>query len=280
MGTGSFRSAASARLAPKTWGVFVGRQAEGDTLDRAWKAAHQGERQVVFLAGEPGIGKTRLATEIALRAHLEGGVVLLGTCDEDLGLPYQPFVEALCHLVTAGPDDELRDALAERGGELTRLIPELPRLVAGLPAPQSADPEAERYLLFSAVADVIGAMSRWRPIVLLLDDLHWASKPTCLMLKHLVRSTESRALMVIGTYRDSDIGRDHPLTELLADLRREPDVIRLNLRGLSGRESVALMESFAGHDLEGAILDLARAVYEEADGSPFFGARPPPHGGG
>ena len=90
------------------------------------------------------------------------------------------------------------------------------------------------------------------------------------MLKHLVRSTESRALLVIGTYRDSDIGRDHPLTELLADLRRESDVTRLNLRGLSDRESVALMESFAGHDLEGAILDLARAVYEEADGSPFF----------
>ena len=103
------------RLAPKTRGVFVGRQPEGDTLERAWKAAQQGERQVVFLAGEPGIGKTRLATEIALRAHREGGVVLLGTCDEDLGLPYQPFVEALRHLVTAGPADELRDALAERG---------------------------------------------------------------------------------------------------------------------------------------------------------------------
>ncbi len=140
----------------------------------------------------------------------------------------------------------------------------------GLSPPQSADPEAERYLLFAAVADVIGAMSRWRPIVLLLDDLHWATKPTCLMLKHLVRSTESTALLVIGTYRDSDIGRDHPLAELLADLRREPDVGRLSLRGLSDRESVSLLESFAGHDLEGAILDLARAVYEEADGSPFF----------
>jgi tetratricopeptide (TPR) repeat protein len=117
---------------------------------------------------------------------------------------------------------------------------------------------------------VIGTISCWRPIVLLLDDLHWATKPTTLMLKHLVRATESRALLVIGTYRDSDIGRDHPLTDLLADLRREPDVGRFNLRGLSDRESVALMESFAGHDLEGAILDLARAVYEEADGSPFF----------
>lgn len=258
------------RLALRSSVAFVGRQAERDTLAGAWKSAQQGERQVVFLAGEPGIGKTRLATEIALAAHREGGVVLLGTCDEDLGLPYQPFVEALRHLVTTAPVEELTGALAERGGELVRLIPELPRLVPGLPPPQSADPEAERYLLFSAVADAIAAMSRRRPIVLLLDDLHWATKPTTLMLKHLVRSTESRAILLIGTYRDSDIGRDHPLAELLADLRREPDVGRVALRGLSDRESVRLMESFAGHDLEGAILDLARAVHEEADGSPFF----------
>ena len=258
------------RLAATSSVAFVGRDAEREVLERAWKSAQQGARQVVFLAGEPGIGKTRLATEIALAAHRDGGVVLLGTCDEDLGLPYQPFVEALRHLVTVGPADELSGALAERGGQLVRLLPELPRLVPGLPPPQSADAEAERYLLFSAVADVLGTMSRWRPLVLLLDDLHWATKPTVLMLKHLVRTTGPEALLVLGTYRDSDISRDHPLAELLADLRREPDVGRLNLRGLSDGESVSLMEALAGHDLDPATLDLAHAVYEEADGSPFF----------
>ena len=103
------------RLTATSSVAFVGRRAEREALERAWKAAQQGDRQVAFVAGEPGIGKTRLATEVALAAHREGGVVLLGTCDEDLGLPYQPFVEALRHLVTAASSEELAAAMAERG---------------------------------------------------------------------------------------------------------------------------------------------------------------------
>src|SRR5207302_1696179 len=227
-------------------------------------------RQVVLGGGEPGIGKTRLATEVALYAHRQGGLVLLGTCDEDLAVPYQPFVEALRHLVAACPDDELAEALAERGGELTRVLPELPRRVPGLPPPQSADPETERYLLFSAVVGLLGAVSRWRPVVLLLDDLHWATKPTLLLLKHVIRSGQPMSLLVVGTYRDSDIGRGHPLTELLAELRRESVAERISLRGLSDDEAVAMMETLAGHGLEGNELALAHAVHAEADGSPFF----------
>src|SRR5437870_2427885 len=258
------------RLAVDRSLAFIGRAGEREALERAWKQAEQGSRQVVLVGGEPGIGKTRLATEVALYAHRQGGLVLLGTCDEDLAVPYQPFVEALRHLVAACPDDELAEALAERGGELTRVLPELPRRVPGLPPPQSADPETERYLLFSAVVGLLGAVSRWRPVVLLLDDLHWATKPTLLLLKHVIRSGEPMALLIVGTYRDSDIGRGHPLTELLAELRRESGVERLALRGLSDGEAVTMMETLAGHDLEGSALALAHAVYAEADGSPFF----------
>ena len=119
---------------------FIGRAREREVLERAWKSAEQGVTQLVLVAGEPGIGKTRLATEIALHAHHRGGLVLLGTCDEDLALPYQPFVEALRHLLTACPEEELAEALAERGGELTRLLPELSRRAPGLPAPQGLTP--------------------------------------------------------------------------------------------------------------------------------------------
>jgi class 3 adenylate cyclase/tetratricopeptide (TPR) repeat protein len=250
--------------------AFIGRAGEREVLERAWKSAEQGTIQVVLVAGEPGIGKTRLATEIALHAHQQGGLVLLGTCDEDLAVPYQPFVEALRHLVAVCPDDELAEALAERGGELTRLLPELLRRVPGLPPPQGADPETERYLLFSAVIDLMEAASRWRPVVLLLDDLHWVTKPTLLLLKHLIRSGQPMALLIVGTYRDSDIGRGHPLTELLAELRRESSVERLSLRGLSDGEAVTMMETLVGHDLQGSELALAHAVHAEADGSPFF----------
>jgi len=259
-----------ARLTVERTLAFIGRTAERDVLEGAWKRAEQGELRVVLVAGEPGIGKTRLATEVALDAHRQGGLVLLGRCDEDLAVPYQPFVEALRHLVAACPDDVLIEALGERGGELSRILPELSRRVPGLAAPQSADADTERYLLFSAVGSLFAEVSRWRPILLLLDDLQWATKATLLLLKHLVRSGDPMGLLMIGTYRDSDIGRGHPLTDVLAELRRESAVDRLGLRGLSDRESVRMMEALAGHEFEGPELALAHAVHAEADGSPLF----------
>jgi predicted ATPase len=128
----------------------------------------------VLLSGEPGIGKTRLATEAARTLHAEGATVLLGTCDEDASLPYQPFVEALRHYVAHAPDEVLRAHVQEHRGELGRLIPELGRRVADLPPPQVAEAETERYMLFDAVAGLFSAASQHAPVVLVLDDLHWA----------------------------------------------------------------------------------------------------------
>jgi class 3 adenylate cyclase/tetratricopeptide (TPR) repeat protein len=259
-----------ARLRVEYSAVFVGRTRERGLLAGAWKQAEQGSLRVVLVAGEPGIGKTRLATEVALDAHGQGALVLLGRCDEDLAVPYQPFVEALRHLVAVCPDDVLAEALAGRGGELTRLLPELPGRVPGLGSPQSADPDTERYLLFSAVAGALHSVSQWRPVFLLLDDLHWATKATLLLVKHLVRSSEPMAGLIVGTYRDSDIGRGHPLTDVLAELRRDTAVERLGLRGLSDDEALDMMQTLAGHEFEGPELALAHAVHDEADGSPLF----------
>jgi class 3 adenylate cyclase/tetratricopeptide (TPR) repeat protein len=250
--------------------AFVGRETQADTLAQAWKRARQGARQLVFIGGEPGVGKTRLATETALAAHAEGATVLLGTCDEDLAVPYQPFVEALRHFIAACPEDQLVSRLGDRRNELARLVPELPHRVPGLSPPQPADPDTERYLMFEAVAGWLAAASPDRPVVLLLDDLHWATKPTMLMLKHMVRFTGPMALLVIGTYRDNDLTRNHPLTELLADLRRESGVERLGLRGLGDGEALALVEALAGHEMSGDNLAMAQAVHSETDGNPFF----------
>ena len=250
--------------------AFVGRAAATETLTLAWKRAREGARQLVFIGGELGVGKTRLATETALAAHGEGATVLLGTCDEDLAVPYQPFVEALRHFIAACPEDQLVTRLGDRRNELSRLVPELPHRVPGLSPPQPADPDTERYLLFEAVAGWLAAASPDRPVVLLLDDLHWATKPTMLMLKHIVRFTGPMALLVITTYRDSDLTRSHPLSELLADLRRESGVERLALRGLTDAEALALVEALAGQDMTGDNLALAQAVHSETDGNPFF----------
>jgi predicted ATPase len=196
--------------------------------------------------------------------------VLLGTCDEDASLPYQPFVEALRHYVAHAPEEVLRAHVAEHRGELGRLIPDLGRRVSDLPPPQVAETETERYMLFDAVAGLFSAASQHGPVVLVLDDLHWARAPELLLLKHLVRSAMPLRLLVLGTYRDSDLTRAHPLTAVLADLRREAGVERLALHGLDEAGVVALMTAAAGHELAEPGLMLARAIYKETEGSPLF----------
>ena len=246
--------------------VFVGRESEMVRLAQVWKETVAGERRLVLLAGEPGIGKTRLATAMAASVHPDGAVVLAGRCDEDLGVPYQPFVEALRHCVThAGVP-----RLGRHAGELARLVPELSQLVPGLPEPMRSDPETERYRLFDALASWLGDLSAEAPVLLVLDDLHWAAKPTLLLLRHVLRSPEALRLLVVATYRDTDIGRGHPLADLLADLRREVGVDRISLPGLDQTGVAAFLESAGGHPLDQTGEDLARAIWAETEGNPFF----------
>src|SRR5947208_50577 len=168
--------------------IFVGRDTELERLGQLWKEAVAGERRVALLAGEPGVGKTRLAAELATRVHQEGAIVLAGRCDEDLGVPYQPFVEALRHFADHIPSEQLRPRLGRYGGELARLVPELAEQAPDLPPPLRSDPETERYRLFDGVAAWLSAASPEEPLLLVVDDLQWAAKPTLLLLRHVVRS--------------------------------------------------------------------------------------------
>ena len=132
------------------------------------------------------MGKTRLAAELGGRVHDEGATVLAGRCDEDMGVPYQPFVEALRHFVDHTP--VLSGRLGRYGGELARLVPELTERVPDLPPPLRSDPETERYRLFDAVAGWLAVASAEEPVLLVLDDLQWAAKPTLMLLRHVVRA--------------------------------------------------------------------------------------------
>lgn len=247
--------------------IFVGREAELERLGQLWKEAAAGELRVVLVAGEPGVGKTRLAAEVARRVYDQGATVLVGRCDEDLGVPYQPFVEALRHFVDHAPG--LADRLGRYGGELARLVPEISEVVPGLAAPLRSDPEMERYRLFDALAAWLTAASYDEPLLLVLDDLQWAARPTLMLLRHVLRAGGGRVL-VVGTYRDTDLTHDHPLVDVVADLRREGGVDRLSLGGLDGVGVAAIVELAAGRALDDAGLALARAVYEETEGNPFF----------
>ena len=250
--------------------IFVGRDAELDRLQQLWKEAAAGERRVVLLAGEPGVGKTRLAAELAITVHDEGGTVLGGRCDEDLGVPYQPFVEALRHFIDHTPPADLKERLGRYGGELVRLVSELAERLCDVPPVLQSDPETERYRLFDAVAAWLANTAADDPLLLVLDDLQWAAKPTLLLLRHIVRTPDVRRLMIVGTYRDTELAHDHPLVELMADLRRETAIDRLSLSGLDDTGVAAFVKQAAGQALDDDGLALARAIYQETEGNPFF----------
>ena len=248
---------------------FVGRRAELSRLAAAWNDARNGDRRLVLLAGEPGIGKTRLAAEAAAAAHSSGALVLHGRCDEGLGVPYQPFVTALAGMLAAAPPSTPL-TLGRLAGDLVRLVPEIAERVPDLLPPLRADPETEQYRLFDAVAGWLQATAAEAPLVLVLDDLHWATRPTLQLLRHVMRVPEPARLLVVGTYRDSELDRGHAIGELLADLHRVPALERVTLAGLSEDDVADFLEAGAGHPLGDDGVFLARTLHTETNGNPFF----------
>lgn len=244
-------------------GPFVGRGRELAELLTAWQSALTGGTRAVLIAGEPGVGKTRLAGEWCRQAYEQGAVVLYGRSDEDLGAPYQPFAEALRTLVPCIGSDRLRTM---RGVEaLLPLVPGLTEVLPDLVASPHGDPDTERYALFDAVVALLGVASVEAPIVLVLDDLHWAAKPTLLLLRHLLRFGEHARVQIVGTYRSTDLDRSHPLAAMLADLHRDGSANRIALGGLDV-DDVSTYVAEAGYDDE----ELARALASVTGGNPFF----------
>jgi tetratricopeptide (TPR) repeat protein len=250
--------------------AFVGRRPELDRLEPLFVLASQGSRQVVLLGGEPGIGKSRLARELAVAAHARGATVLQGRCDEDLRMPYQPFVEALTHLVEHADEGVLTRHVDEHGGELGRLVAALGRRLPAAPGPRGVDGDTERYLLFGAVAGLLAAEQAHRPVVLFLDDIQWADTPTLLLLRHLVTADVRLRLTLVATFRSTELDDEHPLAKLLADLHREPDITRLELEGLGADAVAELAGAATGQDLDSAALDAARTLQRRTSGNAFF----------
>jgi class 3 adenylate cyclase len=249
---------------------YVGRVAERERLTELWGGVREGSLRLALIGGEAGVGKTRLSTHLALEAHGEGATVLYGRSDEDLGVPYQPWVQALEYLVKEVPPPVLEAHVKRYGGELGRLVGTLGERVSDLPAPRQSDPETERYLLYAAVAGLLEGAGERESLLLILDDLHWADSPTLSLLRHVVSAGSSIPVMVVGTYRDSDPSRDHPLTALLADLHREQGVERIKLTGLDSKDVLVLMEAAAGHELDEDGRALAVEITRETAGNPFF----------
>ena len=248
-------------------GAFVGRLADLEHLERAYRRAVAGRRQLALVCGEPGIGKTRLASELAVRAHDDGAIVLYGRCDEEPLLPHQPFVEALRQYVAAAWLPELVGQLRPISGELRRVLPELAERLPDVPEPLAGDLEGARYRLFEAFSALLSEAAAVRPLVLVIDDLHWADPPSLLLLTYLMRYPRDASLLVLGTYRDTEIDREHPFAAALADLSREHAIERRALARLDADAVARLVDAKAGDQ---ASPELARTVYERTEGNPFF----------
>ena len=254
-----------AELAAAAAGPLVGREAEMAQLQRWYQAPPSSER-VMLLTGDPGIGKTRLLAETSVRAFASGAIVLAGRAPEETLVPYQPFLEALGHYVSRAPLEELRSVAREYGAELGRLIPELRRRVPELPQPDPGDPETDRYRLFEAVAGLLAEISSAVPVLIVLDDLQWADRPTLLLLRHLARSPHNTRVSIMGAYRDVDQWSEG-FDAALAGLRRERLMVQLDVGGLGEAETMELVRLRVGGT---ASLELMQALYRETEGNPFF----------
>jgi class 3 adenylate cyclase/DNA-binding SARP family transcriptional activator len=243
---------------------FVGRGGSIEDLRRLWERAKVGHRRVVAVAGEPGIGKTRLVREFAREAHTGGATVLFGRSDEEAIRPYQPFVEALRHAVAHADSATLAALRPNEAGEVARLVPELLDRRADMTKLPPADPDAARFLLFDGIVALIGALARERPVLIALDDLQWADRQTLLLLRHVAHASAAMPVLMVATVRSTEM---EPLAATLAELRHEESLEELTLDGLSSQHIGAMIaEQTDGQ----AAAEFVEAVHHETGGNPFF----------
>lgn len=259
------------RLAVRPPVGVIGRETELAVVADAVKRSSGGEgSEVLVISGEAGLGKTTLVAEATRSAFATGSCVLFGHCEEDLATPYQLFAEALGHYATHAPEDRLLAHVERYGSELARLVPALASRIPDLPPSRATDADSERYLLFEAVVGLLGAASGDQPMVIVLDDVQWADKGSLQLLRHLTAAGQTMRVLVLGTYRDSELSHAHPLLDALAALHRQRGVSRIDLTGLDDTGVLAMLEATAGYALDEAGVGLAHAVYQETDGNPFF----------
>ncbi len=247
---------------------FVGRAKELATLHGMLERARAGRGGIVTLSGEPGIGKTKTAAEFVAEARNHGVITFWGRCSEgEWAPPYEPFMEAIREYCRTGETEALVSDLATGSGAIARLIPELRGRLPDVAEPPPLPPDEERLRLFDAVSQFLIAVSKRAPVVLVLDDLHWIDKGTLGMLRHVARFAPQHAMLLVGTYRDTELNRQHPLADALESFRRDGTAERIVLKGLDAGEVGELMVAWAGQRVPDV---LVQAISTETDGNPLF----------
>ena len=249
-------------------GVFVGRQREMGELKACLEDALSGRGRLVTLVGEPGIGKSRTAQELATYAGLRGAQVLWGRSYEEQGVPpYWPWVQAIRSYVREREPQQLRSEMGAGAADIAEVVSEVRERLPGLPSAPQLEPEQARFRLFDSIASFLKTASLRQPLVLVLDDLHWADQPSLMLLQFVARELSGARLLLIGTYRDMELSRQHPLAEALGELTRERLFQRVLLRGLTQEDVERFIEMTSGNS---APRGLVEAVHAQTEGNPLF----------
>jgi tetratricopeptide (TPR) repeat protein len=250
-------------------GVFVGRRHELAELKSALEGAFSGEARLVTLVGEPGIGKTRIAQELATYARLRKAVVLWGRCYETEGAPaYWPWVQAIRSYVRDCDPARLRSELGAGAVDVAEAVPDVrERLPDVGPARVLEDPQTARFRLFDSITAFLKDAARSQPILLVLDDLHWADEGSLRLLEFVARELSGARLLLVGAYRDVDLSRRHPLSRTLGELSRERLFDRILIRGLTQDDVGRFVEATCGIAPPAALVE---AVYTQTEGNPLF----------
>ena len=248
---------------------FVGRRSEMARVRSHLDATMAGSGRVVMIAGEPGIGKTRTAAELEDYAEKRGCHVLWGRCYEEAGAPpYWSWIQTIRSYVESADSGRLLEEMREGALEISGIVPE----VRGL-APDNADerlgegPEQARFRLFDSVSSFFVRASTHQPLLIVLDNLHWAHASSLLLLNFLANSIVDQRILIVGTYRDEDITRGHPLIHALGDLNRLDHFDRLILRGLASNDIADYIAETCGAPAHSRLAEL---VHLHTEGNSFF----------
>lgn len=256
-------------LVPVATMAFAGREVELDVLERARRATSHG-RQVVVVTGEPGAGKTRLLQEFAVAAAADGATVLYGASSPSGTVSQQAIQECIGHLIDHLDDDELQEVVGASAGELVRLFPDLVGRVAGMTAPSREGSQAEQHRLHAALATLLANASRDRDVVVVVEDLNWADQSTLGFLAHLAGTVGPARLLVVLTYRDTEVDIGPGLVELLGQLARMDGVHRIHLAGLDKPTIRAMVQATGAIEPAAAAVEVVDALADLTAGNPFL----------
>lgn len=246
---------------------FIGRAQEMARITAAFDDAIEGRGGLVMLAGEPGIGKTRLTEELTHVAVDRNTLVIRGACYEGGNAPpYWPWTQTIRSLLTE-PSEAIVVALGSGAAVIAEIFPDIKNVVSNLENAPVVDPEQARFRLFNTITSFLSEISVSKPLVIVLDDLHWADRSSLDLLEFVAREVSTTSMLLVGSYRDTELSRQHPLSATLGALARVRKFQRIPLRGLGHSEVGRLVEAVGDIALP---VELIEEIHDRTEGNPFF----------